>query len=130
MSWTMRLAIPLLGVLLAPSVVDAQEAAGSRSGITLGPTISTLGAGAEAGFRAGPYIGLRLDANILSFDYNRTIDGIPYKFGVNLRSGGPLIDVYPFAGGFHLTGGVRINGNGADVNATPASSVRIGNDTF
>jgi hypothetical protein len=129
---TMRLIFPLLllAALFATSPASAQDAAGSRSGFTLGPTESTLGAGAEAGFRAGPYIGLRLDANFLSFDYNRTIDSIPYKFGVNLRSGGPVLDIYPFAGGFHLTGGVRINGNGADVTATPGSSVTIGNNTF
>jgi hypothetical protein len=129
---TTALIVPLVPVaaLFAISPASAQDAAGSHSGFTVGPTLSTLGAGAEAGFRAGPYIGLRLDANFLSFDYNRTIDSIPYKFGVNLRSGGPVLDIYPFAGGFHLTGGLRINGNGADVTATPGSSVRIGNDTF
>ena len=129
MSSTPRLTIVslLLAALFAPWAASAQDA---RSGVTLGPTIGTLGAGAEAGFRAGPYIGIRLDASFLSFDYNRTIDSIPYKFGVNLRSGGPVLDLYPFAGGFHLTAGARINGNGADVTATPGSSVRIGNDTF
>jgi hypothetical protein len=129
-TWRLILSLVVLAAHSAISSASAQDAAGSRSGFTLGPTVSTLGAGAEAGFRAGPYIGVRLDANLLSFDYNRTIDSIPYKFGVNLRSGGPMLDIYPFAGGFRLTGGVRINGNGADVTATPASSVRIGNDTF
>ena len=119
-----------IATLLAPGIAVAQDAAGARSGFTLGPTISTLGAGAEAGFRAGPYLGVRLDASFLSFDYNRSIDSIPYKFGVNLRSGGPVLDLYPFAGSFHLTAGARINGNGADVSATPGSNVTINGDTF
>jgi hypothetical protein len=129
MSSTMRLTIGfvLLAALFVPWPACAQDA---RSGVTVGPTIGTLGAGAEAGLRAGPYVGVRLDASFLSFDYDRSIDGIPYKFGVNLRSGGPVLDIYPFAGGFHLTAGARINGNGADVTAMPSSNVRIGNDTF
>ena len=129
MSSTTRLIIVsvLLAAFFAPWAAFAQDA---RSGVTLGPTIGTLGAGAEVGFRAGPYFGVRLDASFLSFDYNRTIDSIPYKFGVNLRSGGPVLDLYPLAGGFHLTAGARINGNGADVTAAPGSNVTINGNTF
>lgn len=123
-------ALAVASPVLAPGGAAAQEVGESPAGFTLGPTIGTLGAGAEAGYRAGDYLGFRLDASALSFDYNRTISGIPYKFGVNLRSGGPLLDIYPFGGGFHLSGGARVNGNGANVTAMPSSSVRIGGNTF
>jgi hypothetical protein len=96
----------------------------------IGPTVSTLGVGLEGSFRAGPYLGFRLDASALSFDYNRTISGIPYKFSTDLRSGGPVLDFYPFGGGFRLSGGARINGNKADVTSTPASSIRVGSNTY
>ena len=116
--------------LLAAAGASAQGMSGSPSGFTLGPTLGTLGAGVEGGLRAGDYLGFRLDAGVLSFDVHRSIDGIPYKFGVNLRSGGPVLDFYPFGGGFRLTGGARIDGNSADVTAMPSSSVRVGSDSF
>jgi hypothetical protein len=111
--------------LLAATAARAQTAP-----FGIGPTVSTLGVGLEGSYRAGPFLGFRLDASALSFDANRTIDGIPYKFSADLRSGGPVLDFYPFGGGFRLSGGVRINGNKADVTATPASSIRVGNNTY
>lgn len=95
-----------------------------------GPTAGTLGVGVEGSWRPGPYLGLRLDASALPFDYNRTISGIPYKFSADLRSGGPVLDFYPFGGGFRLWGGVRVNGNKADVTSTPSSSIRVGSNTY
>jgi hypothetical protein len=115
--------------LLASASVQAQTAS-SGGPFTIGPTIGTLGAGLEAGWRASPNLGVRLDASALDFDTNRTIDGIPYKFGANLRSGGAVLDFYPFGGGFRLTGGARINGNRADVTSTPNTNVTINGDTF
>jgi hypothetical protein len=118
----------LLAVLLAAGSASAQSL--PDSGFTLGPTFGTLGAGVEGGYRANSYLGFRLDASFLNFDANRSIDSIPYKFGVSLRSGGPVVDLYPFRGGFHLTLGARIDDNGADVTATPSSNVAINGSTF
>lgn len=96
----------------------------------IGPTIGTLGAGLEGSLRAGPYLGLRLDGSALSFGADRTISGVPYKFDAKLRSGGPVLDFYPFGGGFRLSGGVRIDGNKADVTSTPTSSIQVGSNTY
>jgi hypothetical protein len=118
----------LLGVLAA--LPAAAQETSTPGGVTLGPTLGTLGAGGELGYRAGPYLGVRLDVSYLHFPYDRSIEGIPYRFGVNLLSGGPVLDVYPFAGGFHLTAGARLNDNRASISSTPPSNVTINGDTF
>jgi hypothetical protein len=124
-----------LGALLAalgflvPATALAQSAA-PETGLSLGANLSTLGAGVEGGWRASDHLGLRLGANFLDFGFDETIDGAPYHFDTHLRSGGAVIDFYPFASGFRLTAGLRINGNDADANSTPTAPVTIGGATF
>ena len=117
--------VAALALALPASMARAQTAP-----FGIGPTIGTLGAGLDGGVRVGPYLGLRLDASALSFDANRTISGIRYKFATDLRSGGPALDFYPFGGGFRLSGSVRINGNKADVTSTPTSNIRVGSNIY
>jgi hypothetical protein len=119
-----------LAVALLASAARAQTSPFAADAFGLGPTAGTLGVGVEGSWRPGAYLGLRLDASALPFDYSRSISGIPYKFSANLRSGGPVLDVYPFGGGFRLWGGVRVDGNKADITSTPASSIRIGSNTY
>ncbi len=118
------------GLLAMAGAAASPVRAQTSDAFGFGPTASTLGVGVEGSWRPGPDLGLRLDASALPFDYNRTISGIPYKFSADLRSGGPVLDFYPFGGGFRLWGGVRINGNQADVTSTPSASIRVGSNTY
>ena len=50
---------------------------------------------------------------------------INYDGRVKLKSGGVMLDVYPLGDGLYLSGGARINGNAADLMATPTIGVTI-----
>ena len=125
--------VAALAALSAPIAARAQQAGPAPAAadpITVGLTVGTLGVGLEGGWRPLDYLGFRLGARAIAFDYHRSINGIPYNFGANLSSGGPILDVYPFGGGFRLSFGVNINGNNADVTATPSTAVHIGSTTY
>jgi len=120
-----KFVVAALAMVAAVSSAQAQTAP-----FGIGPTIGTLGVGVEGSLRAGPFLGVRLDGSALSFDAHRTISGVPYKFDARLRSGGPVLDVYPFGGGFRLSGGVRVDGNEADVTSAPTSNIQIGRNVY
>ena len=125
----MRIVV-VAAVTMAVAAAMAATARAQTAPFGVGPTIGTLGAGLEGSLRVGPNLGLRLDGSALDFGANRTISGVPYKFDAKLRSGGPVLDVYPFGGGFRLSGGVRIDGNRADVTSTPSSNIQVGSNTY
>ena len=118
-------------VVATLAMVAAVSTAGAQTApFRLGPTIGTLGAGLEGSVRVGPYLGLRVDGSALSFDAHRTISGVPYKFDAKLRSGGPVLDYYPFRAGFRVSAGARIDGNKADVTSTPTGNLQIGSNVY
>jgi len=96
----------------------------------LGPQISTLGFGGEAGVRLNDFLGLRAGGNYFSYDGDEEIDDTDYDFDLDLASAGAVLDVHPFGTGFRLTGGFRWNGNGADLTATPNGTITVGDQTF
>jgi hypothetical protein len=58
-------------VALATTLLAAAAQAQTPSGFGVGPTIGTLGAGLEGSYRAGPYLGFRLDGSALSFAHGQ-----------------------------------------------------------
>ncbi len=119
----------------APRMAQADGMGGAGMGMAhpahIAPQISTLGLGAEAGYRVDPHLGLRAGANLLTMNRSFDVDGIDYDADARLLSFGLLGDVYPFPDlGLHLTGGVRLNLNRADVSATPTTAVTIGDTTY
>lgn len=89
-----------------------------------------LGPGPEIGYRATEQLGVRAGANFLSFAKNIKVDDIRYEEQPVLRSGGAMIDFYPFEGGFRVSAGARVNGNKVRAKATPLTSVGVGNQIF
>lgn len=108
-----------LAVLAAPSV-RADEPPGCISSLSAAVSLGTLGVGPEidARFADLPF-GLRLGANFLSLSRSLTNNDIRYDGKVSLANGGVIADWYPFAAGFRLSGGLKINGNEAKVTAQP-----------
>ena len=101
------------------------------SGLSIGPNVSTLGLGGEIGYRFNDFIGLRLGANHLTYDFDDTIAGNDYEFGVDLLSGGGVIDVYPFGSGLRFTGGARYNTSNLGFELESGiGDVTLGNSTF
>ncbi len=52
-----------------------------------------------------------------------------YDGKVQLKSASLMADLYPFGGGFFLSGGARINGNKGRATATPTAPVTISGTT-
>lgn len=118
-----------LAVAAAPTLAQT-PGSGLAGGYDVGLNVSTLGIGAEAGYRLDSHFGVRIGANGFAWSFDKTFDSTPYTIDAHLASGGGLIDYYPFETGFRLTAGLKINGNGASGTATPTSNVRIGGSTF
>ncbi len=120
---------PLLAaaaLLATGSAATAQDAGRFRLGVTGG----TLGIGPEAGYRFSKSVGLRANATFLSVSHGFDSDDVDYDGKVKLKSGGAMVDVFPFGGGFFISGGARINGNKGRVVATPTGPQEIGGRVY
>ena len=115
-----------LAATAAPA--HAQDARDGHASV--GVTAGTLGIGPEVGYRFNETVGVRANATFLSLHHSFDSDDIDYRGNVDLRSGGAIVDIYPFGGGFRISGGARINGNKGRLSATPTTNTRIGNATF
>jgi hypothetical protein len=98
----------------APAIAQGEDAR-----ISIGVTGGTLGIGPEVGYRISKNFGVRGNATFFSIDGNVDSDEIKYDASLDLKSGGLMVDVYPFGGGFRISGGARINGNEASGVASP-----------
>ena len=96
----------------------------------LGPQISTLGFGGEAGIRFNPFIAIRGGGNYFATEFDTEFTDIEYDVDFQLASAGGVVDIHPLGNGFRLSGGIRWNGNKADLSAKPNGSIEIGGTTF
>ena len=113
--------------LAVASPTLAQTAAGHVYG---GVSGGTLGIGPELGYRVNDYFGVRANATFLNVSHGFDSGDLDYDGKVKLKSGGLMLDAFPFANGFRVSAGARINDNGGRVIATPTRSVTIGNTTY
>lgn len=128
MTGTMKLAA-LAATMLACA---AQPALAQDEGnASVGLTAGTLGIGPEVGYRVNETIGVRVNASLLSFGADFDSDDVAYRGDVDLKSGGIMLDVYPFGGGFRVSAGARLNGNKGELKATPiGTDIEIGDDSY
>jgi len=117
------IAIPL--AFLTPLAAHAQgpEVAGVR--------LSTLGVGAEFGYRVAPNWSVRVLANGFNQNYHTSSDDIDYRGKLKLGSFGVQAD-YHFSetNPFYLTAGLYANGNKIDATATPTTTTDVGGVPF
>lgn len=114
----------ILGTLLLSATATpafAQDAARVTASLMGG----SLGIGPELAYRASDMFGVRGNATFLSFSQSFDSNDLDYDGKVKLRSGGVMVDIYPFNGGFRLSAGGRVNGNKGRVVATPTGPVTI-----
>lgn len=111
--------------ILGAAALAANTAAAEQGHFKIGVTGGTLGVGPEIGYRANDIIGLRGNATFLKVSPTFSSDDIDYDGDVKLKSGGFMLDLFPFGGGFHVSAGGRINGNRADLTATPTADAVI-----
>lgn len=89
----------------APAVPDPLNAEGPRR-IGVGAKISLLGIGGEAAVRVSNRINVRGGFNFFNYSRGFGKDGINYGAQLAFRSGEAHLDVFPFAGAFHLSPGL------------------------
>lgn len=98
--------VGLLSVSLLAFTGSAQA-----SGFALGAKVGTLGVGLEGTYSMTPRINLRADINGMTYDQSDSYSGIGYSIDLDVLVGGLLVDVHPFKGGFHVSGGLYANGS-------------------
>lgn len=103
--------------LLACAATPAMAQDGGRFSAAI--TGGTLGIGPEIGYRFNENFGVRGNATFLNFSHDFDSDDLEYGGKLKLRSGGIMVDAYPFGGGFRISAGARINGNKGRVVARP-----------
>lgn len=96
------------------------------------PQISTLGAGAQIGYRSDYDFSMRAAWNQYDFHKSFDVDSVKYHSEIKMKSMGLLFDYYPMNNGFHVTAGVyrndnQIHGNGYLKGNFP---VQYANQTF
>ncbi len=93
----------LLAILGVPAPLAGQVGIAARG--------STLGVGAELWIRAGSNLGFRLGGNYLEFSHDVTVESNRYTATPHFENGTAIMDVFPFGGSFHLSGGAVLNYN-------------------
>lgn len=117
---------PKLLLLAAPLLATPAFAAN----VSLAVTGGTLGIGPEVGLRLSDRFGLRGNATFLGVGHHFDSSDLDYDGRLKLRSGGAMVDLFPFGGGFRLSAGARYNKNRARVVATPTGNASVGGQTF
>ena len=108
----------------------AAQAQALPGAVEIGVTGGTEGVGPEASWQIGDVIGVRANATFLGFGHRVRSNGISYDGHVDLASGGVMLDLFPFRGGFFVSAGGRINGNHGRLSATPTQNTQIGGVSF
>ncbi|MGQ0704175.1 MAG: hypothetical protein ACT4PM_13695 [Gemmatimonadales bacterium] len=98
-----------LSTLFAPA--SAQVGIAARA--------STLGLGAELSVHAGPHVVFRLGGNYFELSRDVSIESNRYLATPHFENGVALVDLYPFKGIFHLSGGIILNYNEGRLAAYP-----------
>ncbi len=93
------------------SVATAQAQDSDDARFKVGVTAGSLGVGPEVSYRFSENIGIRGNLTFLSISRDIESDDINFDAKLKLASGGAMIDLYPFGGGFRVSGGLRVNGN-------------------
>lgn len=97
----------------------------SNVGVTGG--VGTLGFNLGANYKFNDYLAVGGSLNHYSYNRNADYKGVNYNANLKLSSEILYVNLYPFGGGFHLTGGWMHNGNSLSMAGVPDQN---GNYTF
>jgi hypothetical protein len=101
-----------------PSRASASTSLASR--FSLAFRTSTLGLGADAGFRVARPLNVRIGFNTFHYARTLTSDSVPYQGALRLRSMQVVMDWFPFSHSFHVGPGLLFyNGNRVTAVAVP-----------
>ncbi len=98
-------------------------ASADATGFGLGVKAGTLGFGAEVTKSFTPNWGARVGFNTAKFTTSGNQSHVDYDLGLKWSSAAALLDWYPFAGTFHVTGGYMLNSNEIDMTGKPDPTI-------
>lgn len=117
-----RCAVAVAAFFLPAAIASAQVGISVRAG--------TLGVGGELSIRPSKYLGLRAGGHYFTTTRTATIEGIAYQLTPKLQNGTAILDLHPFGGSFHLSGGMVFNRNEGAVAAQLTGPITIGPQTY
>jgi len=85
----------------------------------------TLGAGLDLSVGMSESLGLRLQANALSYEDDLTESDVDYSGDLELKSAGLLLDWHPFSGVFRVSAGAYWNGNEVSAVGRPTGGTYV-----
>jgi len=98
---------------------NAENAGTSPFSVGIGVKVSTLGIGGDVAVPVSHRTNARFGFNAFNYSHDFDSNGINYKGQLGLRSAQAQFDIFPFAGGFHLSPGVMLyNGNNIKANTS------------
>jgi hypothetical protein len=111
--------LALIGCLAVPALAHADDTTHVGVAVTAGLS----GLGLDLGVNINSYVGVRATIADYSINHNGNYGtSVDWDAKLRLFQAGLLLDGYPFAGGFHLTGGIVRDGNKVTLNAQPSST--------
>lgn len=96
----------------------------------VGAGVGTPGISIEGKAAVSENIVVRGSFSYLDYGLDEEIDGIEYDGDLKLSNFGGFVDFHPFANGFNVSGGAFVGDKTLDIEATPATNVDIGGQTF
>lgn len=114
-------ALAALIAVALPATASAQFSIGARAG--------TLGAGGEVSVGLGRMFAVRGGLGVVPYEYEGTVSDVDYTVTFPDRIWNVGVDVYPFGGGFRLSGGV-LNRPKFELNASGTQTANIGGRTY
>jgi hypothetical protein len=109
------LALALIGTFVATSAVQAKDI-----GVTA--EIGSTGIGAHLVVPVQDRLNARFGINAFNYDTSTGTNSTHYDLKLRMQTADALLDYYPAAGTFRLTGGLVYNNNKFDATAKPAAS--------
>ena len=107
--------------MLIPAPASGQISIGARAG--------TLGLGGEVSVGLGRMLAVRGGFGVLPYEYENDFSDINYTVTFPERIWNVGVDLYPFGGGFRLSGGI-LNRPAFDLEATGQQSAEVGGRTY
>lgn len=114
--------LAVAATLSMPSIAAAQFGLAARA--------STLGLGGELSYRGNKSIGVRVGGNYFQFSKDADVQNIAYHLTPHLENLTAILDLFPFGGSFHLSGGMLYNKNRGTMVAKLTSNIEIGGTTY
>lgn len=120
----------LAGFLLAGAASARADETEPARGVGLSAKVGTLGFGLDATVGANDYLGFRCGINWMALELKVLADEGTINTDMDWLSYGLLMDVYPFGGGFRITGGALINQNAFKMDADLDEPVELAGQDF